>query len=151
MAGGRTPPAAHLAAKYTLTVDGVETAVFSELVELSSGLDPSDLAPGLDQKGKATRKRLHAERTPGTVTLRRGQTNDLRLFEWHHESSGRPAARRNAVLIAFSVQGAPLAKYELESAWPAKIEVSAEPTAAASQLLWETVTLTCEEIQRVSP
>jgi hypothetical protein len=83
MAGGRTPPAAHLAAKYTLTVDGVETAVFSELVELSSGLDPSDLAPGLDQKGKATRKRLHAERTPGTVILRRGQTNDLRLFEWH--------------------------------------------------------------------
>jgi hypothetical protein len=42
------------------------------------------------------------------------------------------------------------AKYELESAWPAKIEVSAEPTAAASQLLWETVTLTCEDIQRVS-
>ncbi len=142
--------AAHEAARYSITIDGVEIADFSELVELSSGLDPSDLALGLDRKRKADRKKLPGKRTPPTVTLRRGQTDDLGVFEWHRDASGRTAARRDAVLVMYDVRGEPIARYYLESAWPAKIGISGLK-AGASEVLYETVTLTCEDIQRVSP
>ena len=150
MAGGRTPPAAHDAARFSLTVDGVEIAQFSELLELSSGVDPSALALGPANKRGAGARKLPGKRTPPTVTLRRGETNDLGIFEWHHDSLGRRAARRDAVLVMFDVQGRPLARYHLESAWPAKVVISGVK-AGASEALFETVTLACEDIQRVAP
>ncbi len=150
MAGGRIPPAAHDAARFSLTVDGVEIAQFSELLELSSGVDPSALALGPAKERGAGARKLPGKRTPPTVTLRRGETNDLGIFEWHHDSLGRRAARRDAVLVMYDVQGQPLARYHLESAWPAKVVISGVKTGA-SEALFETVTVACEDIQRVAP
>jgi phage tail-like protein len=152
MAGGRTPPGtdAHAATRFSLTVDGVEIAHFSELVELSSGVDPSELSLGPTQKRGAGARKLPAKRSPPTVTLRRAETNDLGLFDWHHDSLGRRAARRDAVLVIYDVDGDAIARYHLESAWPAKIVISGLK-AGASEVLFETVTLTCEDIQRVAP
>ena len=153
MAGGRTPPSpndAHVVSRYSLTVDGAEVARFSELIELSSGLDPSELPSGPAQKRKAAPKKPPGKLISRTVTLRRGQANDLGLFAWHHDALSRAAARRDAVLVMYSVQGTAVAKYVLESAWPAKLEVTALK-AGASEILYETVTLTCEDIQRVAP
>jgi phage tail-like protein len=151
MAGGRTPPSEALAAaRFSISVDGVEIAQFSELVELSSGIDPSELALRPAQKRGAGARKLPDKRPPPTVTLKRGQTSDLGLFEWHHDSLGRRGARRDAVLVMFDAQGRAVARYHLEGAWPAKLEISGVK-AGASEVLHETVTLTCEDIQRVAP
>jgi phage tail-like protein len=153
MAGGRTPPGAHdalTAARFSVTVDGAEIALFSELVELSSGVDPSELTLGPAQKRGAGARKLPGKRTPPTVTLKRGQTRDLGLFEWHHDSLRRRGARRNADLVMFDTQGQAVARYHLEKAWPAKLVVSGVK-AGASEVLYETVTLTCEDLKRVAP
>jgi phage tail-like protein len=152
MAGGRTPPGTdvHAATRFSLTVDGVEIAQFSELVELSSGVDPSELSLGPAQKRGAGARKLPAKRSPPTVTLRRAETNDLGLFGWHHDSLGRRAARRDAILVMFDVDGDAIARYHLEGAWPAKIVISGLK-AGASESLFETVTLICEDIRRVAP
>jgi phage tail-like protein len=50
----------------------------------------------------------------------------------------------------FNSEGKPVAKYWLEKAWPSKMEL-AGLKAGASEVLMETVTLTCEYIQRVAP
>jgi phage tail-like protein len=153
MAGGRTPPGAddaHAASRFSITVDGVEIAQFSELVELSSGVDPSELSLGPAEKRGAGARKLPGKRPPPTVTLRRGQTNDLGVFDWHHDSVGGRAERRDAVLVIFDARGQAIARYHLESAWPAKVVISGLK-AGASEVLYETVTLTCEDIQRVAP
>jgi phage tail-like protein len=147
--GGRTEPDALIAARFSLTIDGVEIAQFSDLIALSSGVDPSALTLGPAQKGAAARK-LPGKRTPPTVTLKRGQSNDLGLFAWHGDALTRRAARKDAVLVMFDVQGRPVARYHLESAWPAKIVLTGEKVGAG-QLLFETVTLACDAIERVSP
>jgi phage tail-like protein len=148
VAGGRTQPDP-LAARFSLTIDGADVAVFSELVALSSGVDPSALTLGPAQKGAAARK-LPGKRTPPTVTLKRAQSNDLGVFAWHGDALTRRAARKDAVLVVFNVQGRPVARYHLESAWPAMIVVTGEKVGAG-QLLFETVTFACDAIERVSP
>ena len=151
MPGGRTEPGPNDAltvAKLALTVDGVELAQFSDLVELSSGADPYELTSGPAKKGAAAKK-LPGKRTPPTVTLKRGASNDLGVFAWHGDALSRRAARKDAVLVMYDVQGRPVARYHLKSAWPAKVVVSGQK-AGASQVLFETVTLACDGIERVS-
>jgi phage tail-like protein len=104
---------------------------------------------GPAKKG-AGAKKLPGKRTPPTVTLKRGQSNDLGVFAWHGDALSRRAARKDAVLVMYDVQGRPVARYHLESAWPAKIVVSGQKVGA-SQLLFETVTFACDGIERVSP
>jgi phage tail-like protein len=152
MAGGRTEPGPHDAltvARLVLTIEGVEIAQFSDLLELSSGADPSELPSGPAKKGGSAKK-LPGKRVPPTVTLKRGMSSDLGLFAWHGDALSRRAARKDAVLTLYDVQGRPVARYHLKSAWPAKIVVGGEK-AGASQLLFETVTLTGDAIERVSP
>ena len=138
------PNDALTAAAFAITVAGLSLAQFSELVELSSGFDPSGLELGPNQKRKPLKQTLP------TVTLQRGQNNDLSLFTWHHDALAAATARRDAVLTMYSTAGAPVAKYNLKGAWPARIETTGVK-AGASQVLFERVTFACEDIQRVAP
>jgi phage tail-like protein len=147
MPGGRTEPGPTVA-KLALTIEGAEIAQFSDLVELSSGADPSELTSGPAKKG-AGAKKLPGLRTPRTVTLKRGASNDLGVFAWHADALSRRAARKDAVLVMYDVQGRPVARYHLKSAWPAKVVVNGQK-AGASQVLFETVTFACDGIERVS-
>ena len=134
----------------SITIDGVEIAQFSELVELTSGLDPSTLTLTLDQKkGQAGLKKLPGKRTPPTVTLKRAMSRTwyLRMAQRRVERRG---GRRSAVLATRDSQGRTISSYNLENVWPAKIEVTGLK-AGASEVLYESVTFVCENIQRVNP
>jgi phage tail-like protein len=76
----------------------------------------------------------------------------MELWAWH-ESARKglmDAARRSCSLIMYNGEGKPVAKYFLEKAWPSKLDISAMK-AGASTVMYETVTLTCEHLQRVAP
>jgi phage tail-like protein len=150
MPGGRfrSPFDAHQAARYIITVDGYEVGQFSELVELSSTIEPSSTADPDEDPDR--RSEPPGERSSVTVTLMRAQTDDLSMFTWHRGALDDAGARRDAVLVMYSVEGAPIERYALTGAWPTQLTVTGEPTAGVSELLYETVTLTCEDIQRVS-
>ena len=128
-------------ARFTLTVDGVEIATFSDLVAITSEATPDDLAGTL-------LKKLPGKRKPPTITLRRGMTADLQVDAWHEAGvDGRPSdARKSASLVMFDATGKPVARYHLENAWPAKIEITTI-AAGASNVLLETVTLSCDRLQ----
>jgi phage tail-like protein len=145
MPGATTPGDAIAPALFTLTIDGVEIASFSELVGITSEAE----ADGFAEK---VLKKLPGKRTPPTVTLRRGLNTDLQLSAWHESVvAGQLAtARKNAVLVMYDTTGEPVARYHLQSAWPAKLEIGGVK-AGATEVLVETVTLTCEDIQRVAP
>ena len=150
MAGGRTPPNPSEAARFSITIDGVEIASFLELVELTSGLDPSGLTLAPGRGGKRSVRKLPGKRVPPTVTLKRGLTSSLDLWAWHKQALEGAAARRNAVLVMFDVQGEPVARFHLESAWPSKVEISGLK-AGASEVLMETVLIVAADIERLSP
>jgi len=60
------------------------------------------------------------------------------------------AARKSCSLVMYATDGTAVARYHLEMAWPSKLEVGGLK-AGASEVLYETVTLVCEHIQRVAP
>jgi len=133
------------ASRFSLTIDGVEIAQFSELVGITSETGPLDLTGRMLQK-------LPGRQKPPTVTLTRGLNKDMGVFAWHQSGveGQTAAARKSATLTMYNTAGEPVAKYYLENAWPSKVEISALK-AGSSEVLYETVTLTCEDIQRVSP
>jgi phage tail-like protein len=143
--GGAQPHDAITAARFSITVDGVEIAQFSELMGITSEAGPLDLTGRVLQK-------LPGQRKPPTVTLKRGMTRDTGIFAWHQSVvEGQIAqARKNCALVMYGTDGTATAKYYLENAWPSKVEISALK-AGASEVLYETVTLTCDNIQRVAP
>jgi phage tail-like protein len=144
------PNDALTAARFSLTVDSVEIAQFSELAGINSEVEPVEL---LETSGdKMFLKKLPGKRKPPTVTLKRGKNKDMGIFAWHQSvvEGQLAAARRSCTLTMYATDGTPTAKYYLESAWPSKVEISALK-AGASEVLYETVTLTCEDIQRVAP
>ena len=133
------------AARFSITIDGNEIAAFAELGGISSGIDSTEM-----ELSGGTGLRLPGKRTPPTVTLTRGLTRGLELSAWHEAAlAGGLATRKNADLVMYDVEGRPVARYHLENAWPAKLEIGGLK-AGASEVLMETITLVCEKIQRVS-
>jgi phage tail-like protein len=124
--------------RFSLTVDGVEIGQFSELAGITSEVESA--------QANGTRRR------PPTVTLKRGKNKDMGIFAWHESVvAGLPVeARKSCSLTMYAPDGTASARYHLESAWPSKVEISALK-AGASEILYETVTLTCDHIKRVSP
>lgn len=126
-------PDALTAARFSLTIDGVEIAAFSDLQQISSQVASIG-------SGKL-----------GTVVLRRGLNRSMEMWAWHEAvlMGDIVAARKSASLVMYASDGKPVARYYLENAWPSKIEIGALK-AGASEVLMETVTIVCEQIQRVS-
>lgn len=75
----------------------------------------------------------------------------MELWEWHEivRKGNMAAARRSCSVIMYHAEGTPVAKYWLEKAWPSKLDISAMK-AGASEVMYETVTLVCEHMQRVA-
>jgi phage tail-like protein len=138
------------ASRFSLVVDGVQIATFSELSGMSSDIEASEY---WETKGDAVNVKKVAGKThPPTVTLKRGMNGSLELWSWHEavRTGSLAAARRSCSLVMSNAEGQVVARYWLEKAWPSKIEL-AGLKAGASEALMETVTLTAEYIQRVSP
>jgi phage tail-like protein len=129
--------------RFSLTSDGTEIAIFSDLGGISSGIDPS----ALELAGGTIK--LPGKRVPPSVTLTRGMTNGAELWSWQDAAlSGAAGGRKDADLVMYASDGTPVARYHLQNAWPSKLQIGALK-AGASEVLLETVTLVCEHIQRV--
>ena|SRR5581483_2700851 len=146
LAAGPNDPALTVA-RYSLAVDGVEIAAFSELVEITQEIDTSDFSADR----QAVLRKLPGKRKPPTLTLKRGRNNSTEIQSWFEAVlNGSANALRSATLVMYGIDGRPVDKYQLQNAFPSRLEIGALK-AGASEVLIETVTITCEHIQRVSP
>ena len=125
------------AARFELSIDGVVMASFTELQGITTSVEVVEGLPRQDD---------------GTVVLRRGMTLDMSISAWHEAAlAGRlDEARRNASLVFYDRNRAATARYNLQNAWPSKVEISVLDTGK-SRILIETVTLVSERISRVVP
>jgi phage tail-like protein len=143
------PGDALTAARFELSIDGHSIAVFSELAGISSGYDTNELE--LHKRGTEMVLKIPGKRTPPAVTLKRGMTSSLELMSWHDQAlKDNAAARKDVSLVMYNTAGDPVARYFLANAWPSKLVVDTL-AAGASEVLFETVTLVAEDLQRVSP
>ena len=137
------------AARFSITIDGYEIASFSELQGITTSVEVVDYLSSSDKD--LILKKLPGKRNPPTVQLKRGKNNGMELWGWHEAVlfGNMGQARKSCSLVMYNVEGKPVARYHLENAWPAKIEIGSLK-AGASEVLMESVTIVCEHIQRVS-
>jgi phage tail-like protein len=136
--------------RFAIVIDGYEIAVFSEMSGINAEVEPSEY---WETSGDTIAvNKLPGKVKPPTVTLKRGMNGSLELWSWHESvrQGTMGAARRSCSLIMYNAEGKPVAKFWLEKAWPSKMDL-AGLKAGAGEALIETVTLTCEDIQRVAP
>ena len=130
--------------RYSLSADGVEIAQFSELVGMTSESEPTDIAGSILKKlpGKQT----------SAVVLRRALTADLHMSAWHEAALEGPTlvSRKSATVVMFDTAGRPVARFELEYAWPSKIEFGSLKSGT-NDVLSETVTFAFKKLRRVAP
>jgi phage tail-like protein len=148
--GGLAPGDAITAARFSIVIDGYQIASFSELVGITTEVEPVELLESTDKE--VMLKKLPGKRKPPTLTLKRGKNQSMELWLWHEAvlMGDIIAARKSCSLVMYATDGTPVARYHLEMAWPSKLEIGALK-AGASEVLMETVTLVCEHIQRVAP
>ncbi|WP_331730311.1 phage tail protein (plasmid) [Kitasatospora sp. NBC_00070] len=148
--GPQQPQDALTAARFSVVIDGYEIASFSELSGITTEVEPVDYLSSSDKE--VIYKKLPGKRKPPTVVLKRGKTTGVELWSWHQAVllGEIVAARKSASLVMYSFEGKPVARYYLEHAWPCKLEIGALK-AGSSEVLMETVTIVCENIQRVAP
>ena len=147
--GSEQPHDALTAARFSITIDGYEIASFSELQGITTEVEPVDFLESTDKE--VIFKKLPGKRKPPTIVLKRGKNSSMELWAWHEAvlQGNIVAARKSCSLIMYNFDGAPVARYHLENAWPSKLEISGLK-AGSSEVLMETVTIVCEHIQRVS-
>jgi phage tail-like protein len=126
------------ASRFAITIDGVQVGTFSKMAEAGT-----------------------SSRTP-SIVLSSG-TSRQELWAWHEAvlQGNMAAARRSAVVVAYDGKGRPVARYVLTNAWPSKVKVGSgtsqdlaaakKKAASGGSVAMETLTLTCEHIQRVAP
>jgi len=139
--------AALIPVRFELTIDGHSLAVFSELTSILSAVDVVDAISA--SPTETILKKLPGKRIPPTVTLKRGMTRNIELAAWHELVilGDIAAARKSCSLTMYNTKGDPVARYHLTDAWPQKVEIR---TSETTGMLMETVTMTCDFIQRVS-
>jgi hypothetical protein len=129
-AGARAPSNdAITAARFSISVDGHSLGSWSKVQGLTVTFD-----------------------SPRTVELGRysSTSTSLALVAWHEAGlAGRLVAARDVVIVVYGANGHAVARYHLENAWPSKVEIGRK--SSGSDVLYESVTFTCEDIQRVSP
>jgi phage tail-like protein len=85
----------------------------------------------------------------GSVTLKRGVTTSLELFQWHRQvAAGAGSFRRSVAIVVLDEAGADAARFVVTDAWPVKF-VAGALNAKGNDVLIEALELANEGIERV--
>ena len=87
----------------------------------------------------------------GRITLKRGLTNDMAMWKWRKmvEDGKVGEARANGSIMMCDQDGAPIAEFNFENAWPLKVSGPA-PNANSNELAMEEVEIICERVYLAS-
>jgi phage tail-like protein len=133
--------------RFRVEIDGIAAAAFSEAIIGAASTQVIDYREGTEP--------THVRKLPGltrfdNVTLRRGITESLELYNWYTEvSTGQTAAaRRNVVIVVADESGADQVRFVVRQAWPMRYQASAL-NGTGNEVFIETLELANEGIERV--
>ncbi len=132
---------------FRVEIDGIQTAAFSEATVPNASTDVVEYREGTDP---SYFRKLGGLSKFGDLTLKKGLTVSLDLYEWYHvvETSGPDAGRKNISLMLTDSAGNVTARWNILNAWPIGYEASGM-NASSNEVEIETFTVTLEKMERV--
>lgn len=136
--------------KYKVEIDGIQVAGFSEATIPETSTNPLEYREGIDP---AWPGKLSGLVSFGNLTLKRGVTDNMDLYNWRRlveeKGSDVDGARKAISLILIDEQEAPKARWNLEECWPIKLETSGF-NASSDEVMIDTLEIVLERMTRVS-
>ena len=134
--------------RFRVEIDGIQAAGFSEVFIEPTTTDVIEYREGTDP--------THVRKLPGltkfgNVTLKRGVSASLELFNWHQQVvQGQISnARRSVVIVVLDEAGHDVARFHVSEAWPIKYDPG-NLNAQGNDVFIESLELANEGIERVS-
>ena len=133
--------------RFRVEIDGIAAAAFSEIVIGPMTVEAIDYREGTDPPH--VRKIAGLAKT-GDVTLKRGITQSLDLYNWFRQvATGQLAGnRRKVVITVMDEAGNDAARFVVSEAFPTKYDPS-DLNAKGNDVCIETLELANEGIERV--
>lgn len=134
--------------RFRVELDGIQIAGFSEATIPDSTTDPIDYREGTDPTHQ---KKLSGLTKYGNITLKRGLTDSMDLYNWKKqvEQLGAKGARKNISLILIDEEGKLKARWNIVEAWPTKYDPS-DFSAKGAEVVIESLEIVHEGVTRVS-
>ena len=117
MAVQRNDP--YLAMNFRVELDGITVGAFCECSGLTSELTVIEYRNGSDRG--STRKVPGMQKFPN-ITLKRGITGDLQLWNWHKAILDGDLQRKNGAIVLLDESGQEVMRWKFRRGWPCKIE-----------------------------
>jgi phage tail-like protein len=116
-------------------------------------IEISEVTPnkwGKANKGQVRRTKLPGNVKSGNITLRRGMTNSMALWNWFEavQEGKWSEQRKNASLTIYDQAAKSQARFELAQAWPAGYKL-ADTNARSGEIEIEEVEIAFEGFKRV--
>lgn len=132
--------------RFRVEFDGQEVAGFSEVLIGATTTDVIEYREGNEP--------THVRKLPGlhkfaNVTLKRGITTSLELYNWHKQIIQGQIARKNVVIVVAEESGVDQARFIVREAWPVKYDPS-DLNAKGNEVFIELLELANEGIERDS-
>src|SRR5260370_30110042 len=124
-----------------LEIDGIPLGAFSEVSGLTASTDAVDYREGTDLNPSV--RKLTGLTKNNNITLKRGVTLDLSLYQWHRNIVNGLPDRRNVTIVLLNEQRQPVLRAHVSDAWPTKFE-SFNGKAAANEVAIESIELVHE-------
>ena len=144
-AGQRNDPYRNF--RFRVEISGIQIAGFSEATIPDSTIDPVEYREGTD----ATHVRKLSGLTKyGTISLKKGLTDSMDLYNWHLQvaQTGAINNRKSLSLILVDETGADKSRWDIVEAWPTKYSSSGF-NAKNNEVVIETLELTHEGVTKV--
>jgi phage tail-like protein len=132
--------------RFRVEFDGQQVAGFSEVLIGATTTDVIEYREGNEPTRLRKLPGLHKS---ANVTLKRGITASLELYNWHKQVIQGQIARKNVVIVVADESGAEQVRFIVSEAWPVKYDTS-DLNGKGSEVLIELLELANEGIERDS-
>ena len=134
--------------QYELTIDGITNLYFTEVSGLGSETEVIEHKI-VTKGGKEAVRKVPGRLKWGDITLKRGLTSNMELWEWRKqvEQGQVDKARRNGSVIIYDRNNTPVAEWSFTAGWPSNLS---GPTLGAdtNEVAVEELTIVHEGITR---
>ena len=133
--------------RFGLEIDGIQLASFSDVAIGETTTEAIDYREGMDPMHV---RKLSGLTKYGNITLKRGVTDSLEIFNWHKQivAGQIQANRKQVAIVAIDEAGADRARFVVSEAWPTKYDPS-DLNAKGNEVFIELLELVNEGIERV--
>ena len=130
--------------RFRLEIGGINEAHFSEVTGFDITTDAIDYREG-DRETHVTK--LPGLNKFGNVTLKRGITDSIDLYNWYKDVVAGKTKRQTVAIVVLDEEGNDKARFDIREAWPIKYDPM-DLNAKGNDVSIETMELVNEGIER---